>query len=416
MTDISQVMDEIDVEPFQPAGGNVLVGLALPGLPFRGPEPSLLRIDRTHDQPLAITHNHQRDGAILVEARHGIIRQIVHKAMQLSLRHRECIPEPADMVNLQRNRLLDYPLVRRRLSPYTLLLLDSMHSPLRSSSVHHQASRAMCRMPIPRSHRSGIGPNHEVHGVNSLRSAMPLPPQRLLLMACSQRKRPDSNLLPAIERYDGPAFRVLRRYLRSVPVQSPEVYILSAEFGLIPASQPIPYYDRRMTAERAREVRDSVRDRLRGILAEGCYEALYINAGKEYQQALGDIAAPAGTETRIIAAEGSQGKRLSALHNWLYGESGGSLYPSVVGGRRQARIRGVVVVSTKEQVLKVARLELMRQSSDPYRFQSWYVLIDNEKVGPKWLVTQLTGLAPASFGTSEACRLLQLLGIEVRRI
>ena len=32
----------------------------------------------------------------------------------------------------------------------------------------------------------------------------------LLIMSCSQRKRPDLGLLPAIERYDGGHFRVLR--------------------------------------------------------------------------------------------------------------------------------------------------------------------------------------------------------------
>jgi len=32
---------------------------------------------------------------------------------------------------------------------------------------------------------------------------------RLLILSCSQRKRPDSGLLPAIERYDGPVFRVV---------------------------------------------------------------------------------------------------------------------------------------------------------------------------------------------------------------
>jgi len=38
--------------------------------------------------------------------------------------------------------------------------------------------------------------------------------QRLLILSCSQRKRPDPSLLPAIERYNGPPFQVLRRYLR----------------------------------------------------------------------------------------------------------------------------------------------------------------------------------------------------------
>jgi hypothetical protein len=39
----------------------------------------------------------------------------------------------------------------------------------------------------------------------------------MLILACSRRKRPDEGLLPAIERYDGPAFRVLRHFLREMP-------------------------------------------------------------------------------------------------------------------------------------------------------------------------------------------------------
>ena len=58
---------------------------------------------------------------------------------------------------------------------------------------------------------------------------------RLLILSCSKAKRADCGLLPAIDRYDGPFFRVLRRYLRQQPADPPVVHILSAEFGLIPA-------------------------------------------------------------------------------------------------------------------------------------------------------------------------------------
>ena len=61
---------------------------------------------------------------------------------------------------------------------------------------------------------------------------------RLLILGCSQKKRPDSGLLPALDRYDGPMFRVLRKCLRECPggAQGLETYILSAEFGLMQAS------------------------------------------------------------------------------------------------------------------------------------------------------------------------------------
>jgi hypothetical protein len=49
---------------------------------------------------------------------------------------------------------------------------------------------------------------------------------RMLILACSRRKRPDEGLLPAIERYDGPAFRVLRRFLRKSRRSAPQPSLL----------------------------------------------------------------------------------------------------------------------------------------------------------------------------------------------
>ncbi|WP_373537310.1 DUF6884 domain-containing protein [Microcoleus sp.] len=70
--------------------------------------------------------------------------------------------------------------------------------------------------------------------------------RHLLILACSQRKRSDTDSLPAIERYDGPTFRLLRRFLRKQPSAPLEIYILSAKFGLIPSDYPIPDYDQKM--------------------------------------------------------------------------------------------------------------------------------------------------------------------------
>ena len=78
---------------------------------------------------------------------------------------------------------------------------------------------------------------------------------RLLILACSRRNLLDDGPLPAVERYDGPAFRILRRFLRERPSEAPDVLILSAEHGLIAQDTPILAYDREMTAARARELR-----------------------------------------------------------------------------------------------------------------------------------------------------------------
>src|ERR1051326_6464392 len=99
---------------------------------------------------------------------------------------------------------------------------------------------------------------------------MTQPAPRLLNLACSRCKLADLGPLPAVERYNGPAFRLYRRFLRSRVARAPELHILSAEFGLVPADALIPWYDHRMTSRRARELQPGVAESLGGLLGDGC--------------------------------------------------------------------------------------------------------------------------------------------------
>ena len=67
--------------------------------------------------------------------------------------------------------------------------------------------------------------------------------RRLLILSCSQRKHTSLDPLPAIERYDGPLFKVLRRFLRESSHQARDldVFILSAAYGLIPGGLSNPF-------------------------------------------------------------------------------------------------------------------------------------------------------------------------------
>jgi hypothetical protein len=110
---------------------------------------------------------------------------------------------------------------------------------------------------------------------------------RMLILSCSQRKRTDEGLLPAVERYDGPAFRVLRRFLRERPAEAPNVLILSAEHGLIPHDYPIAAYDREMTPTRARELRPLVLAEFDRIFGIQMHQNILVFAGRHYLAALG---------------------------------------------------------------------------------------------------------------------------------
>ncbi|HST20900.1 MAG TPA: hypothetical protein VLR90_07275, partial [Blastocatellia bacterium] len=150
---------------------------------------------------------------------------------------------------------------------------------------------------------------------------------RLLLLSCSQSKRTVPNLIPAIERYDGPAFRVVRRYLRD-SVAKPRIYILSGEFGLIRHNESIPYYDRRMTPERALELGPIVATKLYMLIESEVdkHWETFICMSKSYLNALNASDSVLKTASRITVAEGSPGKKLTELYAWLYGEASTSLY------------------------------------------------------------------------------------------
>lgn len=239
----------------------------------------------------------------------------------------------------------------------------------------------------------------------------------LLIVSCSQRKRPDPGLLPAIDRYDGPTFRVLRRYLKEQPSAQLDIFILSAKFGLIPANQLIPNYDQRMTLLRAQELHPDVIAKLRCILSSKSYQELYICMGQNYLRILVGYKTLISSELSIKVSAGSLGIKLAELHFWLYGKSSSKRSNmQVTTSKGRACIRGIEVVMTPTEVLDIARRALVEGYGEPTNYQSWYILVDGERVAPKWLVSRLTGLPVSTFQSREARNVLQHLGIGVYRV
>jgi hypothetical protein len=74
---------------------------------------------------------------------------------------------------------------------------------------------------------------------------------RILILACTLTKRHDPGKLAAIERYDGPTFRVLRNARTAGKLEHITVCVLSARYGLLKADEPIEDYDQRLDHDRA---------------------------------------------------------------------------------------------------------------------------------------------------------------------
>jgi hypothetical protein len=140
---------------------------------------------------------------------------------------------------------------------------------------------------------------------------------RLLIVACSERKNPAKEKLPAIDRYDGPVFRVLRKYLRERPEDALTVLVLSAKYGLIAADREIADYDCRLSAESAERLRPQVLKVASRVLSSCQWQGIGICAGKDYRVALAGFGNFVPDGLRVDFIEGRQGPRLTALRRWL---------------------------------------------------------------------------------------------------
>lgn len=136
----------------------------------------------------------------------------------------------------------------------------------------------------------------------------------LVVLGCSETKRPSSAPLPAIELYDGPMYRVLRSHLRSNAWPSGvSLAILSAEYGLIGGLARIDSYERRMSPDRARHLLPSVSDTLDRWA--GSHHSVRLIMGRDYLPA---IEAPARRAYgRVLVARGMIGEKLHSLSRFL---------------------------------------------------------------------------------------------------
>jgi hypothetical protein len=252
--------------------------------------------------------------------------------------------------------------------------------------------------------------------------------KRCLIIGCSETKVTTPDELPAIQRYDGPSFRVLRRFLVDAPTNLKnelDVFILSAEFGLINDQQAIPVYDRRMTRRRAEELRPAILDSFKHQIAIQNYAELFLSMGKTYLLALAGYEGLLPTTTTVIVSQRSSGRKLTELKAWLTRQeeqppqlplplsdsnNNGQLYHPVKG---TARIQGVTLTLTADEVYQIGREAIAAEVDDPYNFKRWYVLIDETRVSPKWLVSQMTNLPVSNFDASAARRVLKALGVSV---
>ena len=127
--------------------------------------------------------------------------------------------------------------------------------------------------------------------------------------------------MPAIQRYDGPVYRCLRKYretARGFPIHL-HILIVSAKYGLILPQTQIPDYDVRMTPGAARIHQYTVQKLLDRCLQyhshlNSPFNEVFIHLGKTYKQTLEGFD---WGHIRTLEAAGGIGERVSQMKAWL---------------------------------------------------------------------------------------------------
>ncbi len=139
---------------------------------------------------------------------------------------------------------------------------------------------------------------------------------RLLIISCAKDKVDKDRTMPAYKRYDGPLYRMLRRYIHDFGNNDGlDIMILSAKYGLISPSKMIKDYEQRMTPERAKELAPSCSQVLDELNMKKKYETVIVNLGTEYLPAVQD--ALRVQTVPVIYIRGRSGERLHEVKKWI---------------------------------------------------------------------------------------------------
>ena len=140
--------------------------------------------------------------------------------------------------------------------------------------------------------------------------------RNLVVLGCSATKIKANGMVPAVSLYDGPAFRVLRSFLREYKWPDRlSVAVLSAKHGLVGGLSHLTAYNQRMTLERAAELSPSVTSALSRLAP--VHSMIDLVMGKDYLRTI-DFEDLIVKESNFNFAKGAIGFKLNRLRNLLY--------------------------------------------------------------------------------------------------
>ena len=145
--------------------------------------------------------------------------------------------------------------------------------------------------------------------------------KRLLILGPSFRRKCDTGLLPAFERFDGLFYRVTRKY--SNEAKDVDIIVMTDDLTLVEGSTLLPYREPMGSKWGKQKFSEEVLEKARSFnekfleekLRNGQYSEIYLAMGKQYAHALPDL-----TKFNIkviFPTSGGPGPKAQALKRWI---------------------------------------------------------------------------------------------------
>jgi len=146
---------------------------------------------------------------------------------------------------------------------------------------------------------------------------------KLLILGPSYRRDPSPDPLPAIERYDGLFYRIVRKYVDKLKEKDVDVIIITEDLDIVTPETKLPYkppvgesWRSLPPIKKDPEKVELLRRRILELVERRKYEEIFIALNKHYRELLPDLTVHT---KKVIASFKGIGPKAQALKQWLSG-------------------------------------------------------------------------------------------------
>ena len=144
---------------------------------------------------------------------------------------------------------------------------------------------------------------------------------KLLILGPSYRRNPSPEPLPAIERYDGLFYRIVRRNMDKMKEKGIDIIIITEDLEVATPETKLPYkppvgnkWKTLPPTTRDLEKIEKLRNQVLELVKSRRYDEIFIALNKHYQALLPDLTP---YTKKIIATSKGLGSKAKSLKEWL---------------------------------------------------------------------------------------------------